>query len=136
MNARKNVSMMSSKESEGYDNEIVKLSPSHEVFQNFPKFPHEGPLHVGDKDFVRERENVVNSLSVTYICSLLLLICCAWLVVENINADISRSPRMIYYVSNIISVFILVIRLVVMSQVVQSWGRDTRQVGRHLPHLM
>jgi hypothetical protein len=87
VNASKNVSMMSAKASEGYDNEIVKLSPSHEVFQNSPKFPHEGPLHAGDRDFVRERRNVVNSLSVASICSLLLLICCAWPVVENMNAD-------------------------------------------------
>ena len=130
------MSMMSTKESEGYDNEIVKLSPSHEVFQNFPKYPHEGPLHVGDRDFVRERRYVFNSLSITSLCSLLLLICCAWPIVENMNADRCGSQRMIYYVSNIISVFILVIRLVVMSQVIQSWGRDTRQVGRHLPHLM
>jgi hypothetical protein len=49
VNASKNVSMMSAKASEGYDleynNEIVKLSPSHEVFQNSPKLPHEGHLH-------------------------------------------------------------------------------------------
>jgi hypothetical protein len=138
--------MMSAKESEGYDleynNEIVKLSPSHEVFQNSPKLPHEGHLHaiflklISDRDFARKRRNVVNSLSVASICSLLLLICCAWPVVENMNADRCGSLRMIYYVSNIISSFILVIQLIVMSQVVQAWGRDTGQVGRHLPHLM
>jgi putative Ca2+/H+ antiporter (TMEM165/GDT1 family) len=125
VNGSKTVSMISAKASEGYDNEIVKLSPSHEVFQNFRKFPHEGPLHAGDRDFVRERRNVVNSLSVTFICSLLFLIWCAWPVVENMNADRCGSPRMIYYVSIIISSFILVIQLIVMSQVVQAWGRDT-----------
>jgi hypothetical protein len=34
VNARNNVSMMYAKASEGCDNEIIKLSPSHEVFQN------------------------------------------------------------------------------------------------------
>jgi hypothetical protein len=55
-------------------NEIVKLSPSHEVFQNSPKLPHEGHLHaifpklISDMDFSRKRRNVVNSLSVASIC--------------------------------------------------------------------
>ena len=32
VNARNKLSMISAKASEGYDNDIVKLSPSHEVF--------------------------------------------------------------------------------------------------------
>jgi len=125
-----------------YSNEIVKLSPSHEVFQKSPKFPHEGHLHaiflnlISDMDFAKKRRNFVNSLSVASICSLILLICCAWIVVENINADRCGSLRVIYYVRNIISSFIFIIHLILMSQVVQAWGRDTGQVERHLPHLM
>jgi hypothetical protein len=132
--------MMYTKASEGndleYNNEIVKLSPHHEVFQNYPKFPHEGPLHASDRDFVRNHKNVVKSLSVAYMCSLLLLICCALPVVKNINVDRCGSLKMIYYVSNNIPSFILVVQLIVMSQVVQIRGRDTNQVGRHIPHLM
>jgi hypothetical protein len=106
------------------------------VFQNYPKLPHEGPLHAGDMDFVRKRKNVVNSLSVASICFLLLLICCACPVVENMNGDSCGSPRMIYYVRNIILSFILVIQLIVIRQVVQACGRYIGQVGRNLPHLM
>jgi hypothetical protein len=142
VNASKNVPLMFAKASEGYDNEIFKLSSSHEVFQNYLKFPHEGHLHaiflklIIDKDFSRKRRNGVNSLLVESICLPLLLICCAWPVVENMNADRCGSMRVIYYVSSVISSFIPVIQLIVMSQVVQAWGRDTGQVGRHLPHLM
>jgi hypothetical protein len=53
VNASNNLSMTLSKASEGYDNEIIKLSPSHEVFQNSPKLPHEGPLNLGEKYFFR-----------------------------------------------------------------------------------
>jgi hypothetical protein len=106
------------------------------VFQNSSKLLDEGPLHASDMDFVRERRNAINSLLVAYIRSLLLLICCAWTIVENMNADRCGSLRMIYYVRRIISAFILVIQLIVMSQVVKAWGRDIGQLGRHIPHLM
>jgi NADH:ubiquinone oxidoreductase subunit 2 (subunit N) len=86
--------------------------------------------------FSKKRRNVVNSLSVASICSILLLISCAWEVVKNMNVDRCGGLRMIDYVSNIISSFILVIQLIVMNQVVRAWERDTGQVGRHFPHLM
>jgi hypothetical protein len=61
------------------------------------------------------------------MCSLLLLMCCARLVVEILNASSCERKRMIDYVSNIISTFILVIQFVIMRQMVQVWGI----VGRH-----
>ena len=142
VNASKNVSMTSAKASEGYDNEIFKLSPSHEVFRNSPKLPHEGHLHaifaklISDRDFSRKRRNVVNSLSIASICSLLLMICFAWPIVENTNAYRCGSPRMIYYVRNIISTFIVVIHFFIMIQMVQAWGTNTGQVGSNYPHFV
>jgi len=73
----KNVPIMSLKTSEGYDlecnNEIIKLFPIHEVFQNSPKLPHEIHLHtmflklISDRDFSRKTRNVVYSFSIAYI---------------------------------------------------------------------
>jgi hypothetical protein len=89
VNLSKNVSMMSAKASEGYDNEIVKLSPSHEMLQESPKLLQEGPLHARDKDFVKKRRNVAKLFSITSVCSLLLLIMLC----------ISSSGKYVYLVS-------------------------------------
>jgi hypothetical protein len=114
VNASKNVSLMSAKEIEGCDlecnNEIVKFVPSYEVFQDSPKLPHEDSLYASIRDHVKKNRGVVNSFSVASMCSLLLLMCCAWLVVEMLNASSCERKRMIDYVSNIISTFILVIQ--------------------------
>jgi len=122
VNARKNVSLMYAKEIEGCDiecnNEIVNFVPSYEVFRDSPKIPHEDSLYVGIRDYFKKNRGVVNSFSVDYICSLLLLMCCACLVVETLNASSCERTIMIDYVNNIILAFIFVIQFVIMRKMV------------------
>jgi hypothetical protein len=88
------------------------------------------------RDPVKNNRRVVNSFLVSFACSLLLLMCCSWLLVETLNASSFERNKMIHYVSGIISSFILFIWFVIMSQMVQVWGTDTGQVGRHYSHLV
>jgi hypothetical protein len=65
----------------------------------------------------RIRELFIN-FSIEYKYSLSLQMCCAWLIVETLNVSSCERKRMIHYVSNIISSFILVIRFVIIIQMV------------------